>query len=70
MSLLPLPVRTRLIEASKKPKAERRLAINEAYTWARTHYPHFFRDSEGAEPQAYEPKTRIIENIKVTFKDM
>lgn len=55
MSLLPLPVRTRLIAASKVRKEERLAAVNEALAWARLHYPSYFVETQDNVPVPYFP---------------
>ena len=44
MTMLPLPVRARLIAASIVPRHLRSKAIDDAYTWARLHHPECFTD--------------------------
>lgn len=52
MSLLPQPVRTKLIAAASLPKHLRSKAIDQTYTWAQLHFPEYFRvDGDGSRPK-------------------
>lgn len=71
MSLLPLPIRTRLIAASKVPDDgafSRIKAIDDVYKWARLHYPECFIETQGNARVPYVPMIIDLPNF-IDLKD-
>ncbi|MET3122632.1 hypothetical protein AAKU67_002234 [Oxalobacteraceae bacterium GrIS 2.11] len=63
--LLPLPVRSKLYAAAAMPKEVRSKAIDDAYVWARLHYPDYFRDVSPSDIKLAPPPQFVTTEVPI-----